>query len=457
MRKKNLLVKVAVVLFVSGLCLSAEARASGGSLRSLAREAVSEEASVRAAAVASLRAAGPVGLDALFEEYAAEIGRARAEGEPAGTGNAAWRRIAEALDAVSQQRDDFASGLYWYTDAEEARRAARASGKPLLSLRLLGRLSDEYSCANSRFFRTALYANAEVSKQLRENFVLHWQSVRPAPVVTVDYGDGRKLVRTITGNSIHYVLDSEGRPVDALPGLYGPQAFLFGLNRALGFTRMFGQLEGVARAQALASYYNSQAAWLIQSVQVEAAQAGVKVPAGTFVTKTLKPGEPNEALPPTALRAAPLAMTKMSVEIQTVRSITYSPTILDRATVGEDWMKIAALHVERSRLDPSSIRLVRRDGPYVGAGAEVTPERLARVVSNFERRMALDTVRNEYLMRPTLLRWLWETAAAPDLEALNRRVYADLFLTPDTDPWLGLLSPDTYTAIKGDGVVAGSK
>ena len=36
-------------------------------------------------------------------------------------------------------------------------------GKPILSLRLLGKLTDEFSCANSRFFRTVLYPNAEVS------------------------------------------------------------------------------------------------------------------------------------------------------------------------------------------------------------------------------------------------------------------------------------------------------
>ena len=67
---------------------------------------------------------------------------------------------------------------------------------------------------------------------LRDEFVLHWQSVRPVPKVTIDFGDGRKLERTLTGNSIHYVLDSDGRPIDALPGLYGPQAFLRGLENA---------------------------------------------------------------------------------------------------------------------------------------------------------------------------------------------------------------------------------
>src|SRR5207302_894835 len=115
----------------------------------------------------------------------------------------------------------FTSRLYWYTDLDQAQAAAKASGKPILTLRLLGRLNEEFSCANSRFFRTVLYANAEVSQRLREHFILHWESVRPVPKVSIDFGDGRKLERTITGNSIHYILDCDGHIIDALPGLYG--------------------------------------------------------------------------------------------------------------------------------------------------------------------------------------------------------------------------------------------
>jgi hypothetical protein len=33
------------------------------------------------------------------------------------------------------------------------------------------------------------------------------------------------------------------------------------------------------------------------------------------------------------------------------------------------------------------------------------------------------------------------------LEDLDARVYADLFLTPNDDPWLGLRPPSVFTAI----------
>jgi hypothetical protein len=50
--------------------------------------------------------------------------------------------------------------------------------------------------------------------------------------VTIDLGNGRRLERTITGNSLHVVLDSRGRPVDALPGLFAPDVFRTLLVRA---------------------------------------------------------------------------------------------------------------------------------------------------------------------------------------------------------------------------------
>ena len=40
-----------------------------------------------------------------------------------------------------------------------------------------------------------------------------------------------------------------------------------------------------------------------------------------------------------------------------------------------------------------------------------------------------------------------------NLAAFNDRVYAELFLTPRSDPWLGLHQPSVYTAIERDGIV----
>lgn len=137
-----------------------------------------------------------------------------------------------ALDAICSQRDAHTTLLYWFTDLPAAIAEARRTQRPILSLRLLGRLDEELSCANSRFFRKLLYPEPRINRMLRERFVLHWESVRPVPRVTIDFGNGKKLERTLTGNSAHVVLDPYGRPVDALPGLFSAEVFLQLLTRA---------------------------------------------------------------------------------------------------------------------------------------------------------------------------------------------------------------------------------
>ena len=74
------------------------------------------------------------------------------------------------------------------------------------------------------------------------------------------------------------------------------------------------------------------------------------------------------------------------------------------------------------------------------------------MLQKFQELIALDTVRNEYLLHSKLYTWLVEPIRN-DVEKLNEQVYAELFLTPGSDPWLGLFSTDVYTALDNGGVV----
>src|SRR6266850_3174316 len=289
----------------------------------LTSKAVSENAPESSAAIGELRAMGPAGLAVLRERYAKEIDRH--VNDPSLLANREWQRIATALDAVSQQKDSYISGLYWYTDFQEARKASRDSGKPILSLRLLGKLSEEFSCANSRFFRTVLYSNAEVAAALRERFILHWQSVRPAPRVTIDFGDGRKLERTLTGNSIHYILDSAGYTVDALPGLYGPTAFLRELTAIEGLLRQPANLQDGNRVQTISLYQRDRLNKLTLAWLADVEKTGGKIPEGFVVSK-------REDGTPEALRIKTLAITKMVTEENILQRMTAGSEALERVT-----------------------------------------------------------------------------------------------------------------------------
>ena len=132
---------------------------------------------------------------------------------------------ASQIDRMAGQVNAMRSRLFWHTNLGEAMAVARHANKPILSLRLLGRLDEEMSCANSRFFRKTLYVDPTIAAALRERYVLHWESLRPVPIVTVDYGEGRTVKRTLTGNSIHYLLSPAGEVVDAIPGLVDAETF----------------------------------------------------------------------------------------------------------------------------------------------------------------------------------------------------------------------------------------
>ena len=382
-----------------------------------------------------LRARGPAGLQALMTQYAGEINRHIAD--PSLPSDARWQQITAELDTVAQQKNSYLSGLYWHTDIESAKRASAASGKPILSLRLLGKLTDEFSCANSRFFRTVLYSNAEVSAVLRDRFVLHWQSVRPVPTVTIDFGDGRKLERTLTGNSIHYILDSQGRPIEALPGLYGPQAFLRGLTNAETFFKSLAGKTDEQRDIMQSLYYSQQhnkiaAGWTVDTVKIDG-----KKPEGFRIVRGTN-GE--------ALSIAPLAVTKALTEMNILRAMTTATEELGKITDEAAWRKIAKLHAADAVLDERSISLIKRQNPAL------TDQEFAGLLQKFQESIALDTVRNEYLLHTTLYQWFVKDPIRDDVEKLNEQVYAKLFLTPGSDPWLGLFSADVYTALDNGGV-----
>ncbi|MTJ54453.1 hypothetical protein FJR38_18215 [Anabaena sp. UHCC 0253] len=382
--------------------------------------------------VTKLRTQGQTGLQTFIKSY---LNNLTSPPSP---------QIKTALDQLCQQRDCYASKLYWYTDLEQAKTAAKISGKPILSLRLLGRLDTDLSCANSRFFRVALYPNQEISQRLRENFILHWQTVRPVPKVTIDFGDGRKLERTITGNSIHYILDSSGRPIDAIPGLYGPKAFLKQLQQAQIIAKDLGKQNGEKYTNLLQKYHQGRLDNIQNQWRTDLSKLGIQSP-----PRLIEPTNNASSFPSAAI-AGSLAVSKSVVERPILNSIQpetskTSSEILDQAT----WNRLARLYQNDAKLDRNSIALI------ADKKLPNTTEKndLSKVIRNFETVMALDTVRNEYMLHRQIHQWFIDENSTSDVNQLNEKVYAELFLTPSSDPWLGLVNNDTYSAIDNGGVV----
>lgn len=322
------------------------------------------QGTAREAEIARLREMGPTGLEAVLQA-AACLERL----DPS---------VHHAIDAVAGQHLGHLSRLYWYTNIESAQAAAKSLGRPVLSLRLLGALTDEKSCANSRFFRSTLYVDPQIADLLRNHFVLHWQSERPVPLITIDFGDGRKLERTVTGNSIHYALSTEGMVLDALPGLYGPAAFHEWLHRMLELQGRISEEPTTKKIEYLRAYHRTA----LEKRDLDKLDVAFSQPARELIE-----GE----TPPPAEIAMRRAVAKTAVEA----------TLVDIAKVFRESVK------EDQRL-------------------------------------------NEQQIHPQIHQWLLEQPELP-LDPLNDRIYAELFLTPSSDPWLGLAPAHTYTGLSRGG------
>jgi hypothetical protein len=321
--------------------------------------------------------------------------------------------------------------------------------------------------------RTVLYANRKVSDYLRESFILLWSSERPVPRVTIDFGDGRVIERTITGNAVHYVLDAQGRPLDAIPGLYGPGAFLRAIHQGW---ELHSALEGFPdelRAELLRKHHQVRADVNARNLAAYRQSAARQWPSSVRAPSAR----------PTAAEAGAIALTKSGIELSMVQSVA-----VPEPPDGAEWQRIARLRAGDARLDSRSLLLMSREigedlidaesaervSTYMQAMAasqaidrasskrgggqralvvrmSSSERELANLAGNFEGLLALDTVRNEYEFRVIIHKWFAAGEVGESLDELNERVYSDIFLTPRSDPWLGLGAQENYTGIAGGG------
>ena len=124
----------------------------------------------------------------------------------------------------------------------------------------------------------------------------------------------------------------------------------------------------------------------------------------------------------------------------------------------ELWQAVADLHREDVKLDEASVAVMRQEFPAArrrrrSGDSQVAVRKIRSCGScgSFENSIALDTVRNEYLLHRRIHERFVAAAGLPEtanVDTLNEWVYAALFLTPSSDPWLGLAPPDVYTALE---------
>jgi hypothetical protein len=391
---------------------------TGLALLSIANDAWAAPA-ISSEQIKKWRAEGPAAVDRLLAER--DQMRKGAEGlkdEALLAANEKITAFNDVIDQVAAAKYSHESGLYWYTDEAEAARQAKLQNKPILTLRLLGNLNEELTCANSRYFRILLYPHPSVRKLLRERFILHWKSVRPVPKITIDLGNGRKVERTISGNSVHYLLLPSGIVLDVFPGLYGPVLFEKRLQQAL-----------VAVDEALASNTPKKVVKRYRNAQVEALEKAW--------AEDLKKYE--------AELTAKDEQTRVEVGEPPKRFLEF-------------WSTVAGYHPEFGEFDEIATRLIRQEAEETqsvastanhelgdGHGASLafafakgsTESMLETLMKHCLRRdLATDCVYNEYRGRYVALQW--DELLTSHVDGLNEQVYENIFGYSLSDPWLGI-------------------
>ena len=345
--------------------------------------------------VSTLRNGGQLAVDDLHSKWTAAAVAERIE-------------LQTTLDRVCAQKDCHASRLFWHTDLESAKAEAQRLGRPILSLHLLGRLDEELSCANSRFFRTLLYSDESISALMRDGFVLHWYSVREVPRVTIELGGGRVIRQTITGNSAHYLLDANGAPLDVLPGLYSSTAFREQLERWITLHRTL-------TPETLSAYHRER----LRFTTTQADAYGID--------STINGQQP-------VWTAQRQSMSKAATEVRVLRQLKPG-----ERTIARQMQQLAAIGEQGKKdvqFSESTLRLMR-------SKQQLTDEML----DNLRRSVASDTVFNEYDLHRRVHGW-FVGGEVSDLYSLNERVYDELFMTPSSDPWLGLQSDSVFIGIE---------
>ncbi|MGH7143053.1 MAG: hypothetical protein ACREJ2_02835 [Planctomycetota bacterium] len=162
--------------------------------------------------------------------------------------------------------------------------------------------------------------------------------------------------------------------------------------------------------------------------------------------------------------ALQVAMTKSMTEATLINGlIPQDPTetqVLD-TTPGAAWSALAKVHAAETALSPATVAYMRGLDPCATTFCSVpvsktqSDEHFAAMLAKFRTTLAEDTVRDEYQFHAKLHAWLLSAAQAgrdEDRASFNERVYRELFLTPHSDPWLGLIPEDTFSALDRDGL-----
>jgi len=232
-----------------------------------------------------------------------------------------------------------------------------------------------------------------VAELISSRFEPAWQSVRDVPQVTIDFGEGHVVRRTLHGNIATYVCAPDGATIDVIPGLYDAATYKARLDEALALVETHEQWPAEQRAEMLRTYH-ARAELRRQTASLGIAsvsKSGIERPTERVIV-------PRAAEP---VPAVELTDSKKFIELPTERTLRPSQT--------------------KDRVEAPVVRIA-----VAADGTRVNLDLLAR-----------DTEHNEAVRRPLISAMLAEEGRHTP-ESLTRRIYRDVLDADLDDPYLGL-------------------
>jgi hypothetical protein len=126
-----------------------------------------------------------------------------------------------------------------------------------------------------------LFSKEEVAQVINAKFEPVWESMRPVPIVRIDFGNGTVLTRTLHGNILTAVCDADGQLLDVLPGIYAEKEYMHQLDQLSLLARYIRAQPAQKRAETLRAYHERQAKALKENQRPDEFAVNVKAAPAT--------------------------------------------------------------------------------------------------------------------------------------------------------------------------------
>lgn len=216
-----------------------------------------------------------------------------------------------------------------------------------------------------------LFSSDEVARYITDNFEPAWESVRPVPIVTIDFGNGHTITRTLNGNVATHVCGSDGKLLDVLPGIYTAEEYRRQLEQFVLLHR-YSQ-EGVPGGGARLKEYHEKQAGLLAKKEPPAVlmevRAGVSILGVERTVQLVASGRSNRGVDRAASGAPPAPPAEKLAGWKELAEDTRINETVRRRLIHEKLAKAGAVQPKDiTKWLYKDVLKADLDDPYLGLG-----------------------------------------------------------------------------------------